>query len=268
MSAPEVSLKPVPLAPHGRSGKVYFASDFHLGAPDYESSRKREDIIVRWLEENAHDMCALYLLGDLFDYWFEYRHVVPKGYIRLLGALAKIADSGVPIALFTGNHDQWMGDYLAKEVGLSLYTKPQFFTDAGKLFYLAHGDGLGPGDKGYKFIKKVFSSTTARLAYRKLLHPDRATALAAHFSKKSRVHTATADAVFLGEEKEWLFIHSNEMRENSPIDYFIYGHRHFPLLRPLSKGGIYCNLGDWINHYTFATWDGYNLELQSYKHLS
>jgi len=138
--------------------KIYFASDFHLGVPDKERSLTREKLAVKWLDEIKHDAAEIYLMGDLFDFWFEYKHAIPKGFTRVLGKIAEINDAGIPIHLFTGNHDMWMYDYLPEELGVTIYREPVIKTFNGKKFYLGHGDGLGPGDHGYKFIKKVFAS--------------------------------------------------------------------------------------------------------------
>lgn len=130
--------------------KVYFLSDFHLGAPDQVQSLAREKKIVAFLEEVRHDAATIFIVGDMFDFWYEYRKVVPKGYVRLLGKLAEITDSGIPIHFFVGNHDMWMTDYFQKELNIPVYFKPVPFEFSGKKFLVGHGDGLGPGDHGYK----------------------------------------------------------------------------------------------------------------------
>ena len=244
--------------------KIYFASDFHLGAPDYERSLEREKKVVAWLDEILPQCRELYLLGDLFDFWFEYKHAVPKGYLRLLGRLTQFADQGIPIHIFTGNHDLWMRDYLAKELNAKIYYHPHITEIDGKVFYLAHGDGLGPADHGFKFMKKIFVSPFSKWLYRQL-HPDTGIRLANFFSKKSRLKTGESDAVFLGEENEWLIIHSKEVLQKQHIDYFVYGHRHFPLLLPLPDNSTYLNLGDWIRYFTYGVWDGENIKLEYFK---
>ena len=191
------------------AGKIYFASDFHLGVPDYKKSLEREKIIVAWLDMIKTDAKELYLLGDVFDFWFEYKTVVPRGYVRLLGKLAELSDSGIQIYYFTGNHDMWTFDYLEKELNVTIYRKPIEKTYSSKSFYIGHGDGLGPGDHGYKFIKKVFSNKFSQWLFARL-HPNAGIGIAEYFSKKSRVATGISDEKFLGEEKEWLVIHSKE----------------------------------------------------------
>jgi UDP-2,3-diacylglucosamine hydrolase len=244
--------------------KIFFASDFHLGSPDAAVSRIREKKIVSWLDEFEPEMKELVLLGDIFDFWFEYRHSVPKGYVRLLGKLAELADRGVAVTIFTGNHDLWMKDYLTDEIGAVIHHDPVIRKIDGKTFYLAHGDGLGPGDKGFKFIKRVFTNPFSQWLYSRI-HPNTGIAMANYFSGKSRHATGGSDAVFLGEEKEWLIVHSKEILKEIPVDYFIYGHRHLPLDLALNQQSRYINLGDWIKHNTYAVWDGNNLKLEKYK---
>ncbi|MBP6656822.1 MAG: UDP-2,3-diacylglucosamine diphosphatase, partial [Bacteroidia bacterium] len=190
--------------------KIYFASDFHLGVPTYENSLEREHKIVKWLDSIKADAEELYLLGDVFDFWFEYRTVVPRGYVRLLGKLAELSDSGIKIHYFTGNHDMWTFDYLEKELNVIIYRAPIEISYNGKAFYIGHGDGLGPGDHGYKFIKKVFASKVCQWLFARL-HPNFGIGIANYFSKKSRIATGTTDEKFLGEEKEWLVIYSKEI---------------------------------------------------------
>ena len=244
--------------------KIYFASDFHLGVPDYESSLQREKKIVAWLDSIKHDAAELYLLGDVFDFWFEYKHAVPKGYIRLLGKLAELSDAGVVLHYFTGNHDMWVFDYLPKELNMQLYRSEQRRTINGKSFYIAHGDGMGPGDFGYKFIKKVFASRFCQWLFARL-HPNFGIGMALFWSRRSRVANTNDDKIFLGDDNEWLVIHSREVLEKENFDYFIYGHRHLPLDIRLNDTSRYINLGEWVNHYTYAVFDGENLSLERFE---
>ncbi len=244
--------------------KIYFISDFHLGVPDYASSRERENRIVRWLKSIEADVQILYLMGDVFDYWFEYKYAVPKGYVRLLGKLAEMADNGVEIHYFTGNHDMWVFDYLPHEIGLKLHREPIQVNYNGKDFFLGHGDGLGPGDHGYKFIKKVFASKVAQWMFARL-HPNFGIRLMKYFSKTSRIATGDSDETFLGEDKEWLIIYCKEELQKNHYDYFIFGHRHLPLDIKLSDKSSYINLGEWINHQTYAEFDGINLKLLKFS---
>ena len=244
--------------------KIYFASDFHLGVPDYEKSLVREKLIVKWLDEIKHDAQEIYLMGDLFDFWFEYKNSVPKGFVRLLGKIAEISDSGIPVILFTGNHDMWMFDYLPKELGITIYREPIKRTYNNKTFYLGHGDGLGPGDNGYKFIKKIFASPFCQWLFARL-HPNFALSMGNYWSTKSRLKNGPTDEKFTGEENEWLVIYAKEQLKAAPIDYFIFGHRHLPLDIKLSESSRYINLGEWVNYSSYAVFDGANLELKYYK---
>jgi len=245
--------------------KIYFASDFHLGVNAKHTSKEREQFVVKWLDSIINDVEHLYLMGDVFDFWFEYKKVVPKGFIRLQGKLAEMADKNIPITWFSGNHDLWLKDYFEKELGAEIIQNPVVRKIKGKTFYLAHGDGLGPGDRGYKFIKSVFRNKIAQRLFR-FLHPDFGIGLAGYFSGKSRAANYEGDQKFLGEEKEWLIIHSNEILKSQHIDFFIYGHRHFPHKSYLQTNkSVYVNLGDWLSHYNYATYDGDNVELCTFK---
>lgn len=243
--------------------KIYFASDLHLGAPNYEESLKRERHFVKWLEEIRHDAAEIYIVGDLFDFWFEYKKAVPRGFVRVLGKLAEIVDSGIPIHMFTGNHDMWIFDYLPQEIGVTLYRKPIEREWNGKKFLIGHGDGLGPGDHGYKFIKKVFENPFLQWSFARL-HPNFGIGLADYFSKKSRAKTGDSDAKFLGEENEWLVIYSKEVLKKQHFDYFVFGHRHLPLEIQLQPESKYVNLGDWIQYFTYGVFDGKTMELKDY----
>lgn len=245
------------------SKKVYFASDFHLGIPDHKQSLIRERQIVQWLDKISHDAQAIFLLGDIFDFWFEYKHVVPKGFVRLLGKLAQLADQGIEIIVFSGNHDLWIGDYLEKEIGASLYYKPQSFRIGSHTFYLAHGDGLGPGDVKFKFYKRVFTNSWCQWLFR-WLHPDVGIALAKWWSKDSRLAQADEPLDFHGD-KEWLIIHSNKVEEKSHHDYYLYGHRHIAGVHRLKDGSIYINLGEWVIGVSYAEYDGERLELKEFS---
>ena len=244
--------------------KIYFASDFHLGVPDYEKSLIREKKIVAWLDTIETDCEELYLLGDVFDFWFEYRTVVPRGFVRLLGKLASMSDRGIVIHYFTGNHDMWTFDYLVKELNVKLYRQPIERTYNGKSFYIGHGDGLGPGDHGYKFIKKIFASKICQWLFARL-HPNFGVGLANYWSRKSRIATGTVDEKFLGDEREWLVIHSKELLAKKHYDFLIFGHRHLPLDIPINGTSRYINLGDWVKYNSYAVFDGERLELKYYE---
>lgn len=243
---------------------IYFASDFHLGAPNYESSRKREDRIVSWLDSIKPDAKEIYLVGDLFDFWFEYKRAIPKGFVRLQGKIAEIADSGIEVHVFTGNHDMWMFDYLPKELGVKMHRAPIKREFDGKSFFIGHGDGLGPGDHGYKFIKKVFANKICQWLFARL-HPNFGIWMADFWSNRSRIANRDEDEKYLGDDKEFLVQYCKSHLEKEHIDYFIFGHRHLPLEIEVGKDSQYFNLGEWMNYETYAVWDGKALELKKYK---
>ena len=248
--------------PEGK--KIYFSSDNHLGAPTAEESRPREAKFVAWLDHVSEDAAAIFLLGDLFDFWFEYKHVVPKGFVRVLGKLAQLRDRGIPIYFFVGNHDLWMDDYFTTELDTPVFHKPKEFVFNDKKFLVGHGDGLGPGDKGFKRMKKVFKNPVSKWLYR-WLHPDIGMPLAQYFSVRNKVISGDDDVKFLGEEKEWLIQYCRHKLKSQHYDYFIFGHRHLPLDVQLQENSTYMNLGDWINFYTYGVFDGENLQLKEWK---
>ena len=248
--------------PQGK--KIYFASDFHLGAPNEEASLLREKKIIKWLESIEHDAFEIYLLGDVFDFWFEYKKVIPRGFVRLQGKLAALTDSGIKIHWFHGNHDMWVFDYIPKELGVTLHQAEIEKNYNGKTFLIGHGDGLGPGDHGYKFIKKVFRSNISQWLFARL-HPNFGIGMANFFSSKSRKSTGTADDVFYGEEKEMLIQYCLKKLESKQYDYFIFGHRHLPINFDLPNGAKYMNSGDWIKHDSFLVFDGDQVILSYFK---
>ena len=243
--------------------KIYFLSDFHLGAPDYATSLEREKRVVQFLDKAMQDAACIFIVGDLFDFWYEYRTVVPKGYVRILGKMATISDSGIPMHFFVGNHDMWMKGYFEKELNIPVYFEPKSFEFNNKKFLIGHGDGLGPGDHGYKFIKKIFRSKFCQAVFG-LLPPAVGVGLANYLSRRSRAATGQTDEKFLGEEKEWLLSYCKEVLQQKQYDYFIFGHRHLPIDFKLNDNSRYINLGDWIRYDSYAVFDGTNLELKYY----
>ena len=222
--------------------KIYFLSDFHLGAPDAASSLQREKQVVRFLDEIKNDAAEIFLVGDMFDFWYEYRKVVPKGFTRLLGKLAELSDAGIPMHFFVGNHDMWMKDYFLKELNIPIYFEPKEFERNGKKFLIGHGDGLGPGDKGYKFLKKIFRNPFCQWLFG-ILPPYFGMGLADYFSRRSRAQTGASEEIFLGEDKEWLIIYSKEVLKEKKFDFFVFGHRHLAIDYRLSDSSRYINLG-------------------------
>jgi len=244
---------------------VYFASDFHLGIDAKYTSREREIQIVRWLDQIKEDAAEIYIVGDVFDFWFEYKHAVPKGYVRLLGKLAELADSGIEMHFFIGNHDMWMFDYFEKELGITTHREPIIKTLSGKKFLIGHGDGLGPGDFGYKILKRVFANPICQWLFARL-HPNFGIGLANFWSQKSKdKHMGTED--FESIEKEWLWSYAEKkLKEQPDIDYFIFGHRHIPIDYTLSNGkSRYVNLGQWLFANSYAAFDGNEVKLNFFE---
>ncbi|RAU83755.1 UDP-2,3-diacylglucosamine diphosphatase [Pontibacter arcticus] len=243
--------------------KVYFASDFHLGVPDAATSRAREQKIVRWLEMAQQDAAAVFLVGDIFDFWFEYKHAIPKGFIRLQGKLAELTDAGIPVMFFTGNHDMWMFDYFTEELNIPIYRKPISTSINGHTFYIGHGDGLGPGDHTYKLLKKVFDNKVCQWLFARL-HPNFGIGMANMWSRKSRISNVKKDEQFLGDD-EWLVHYSKEVEAKQHHDFYVFGHRHLPLDLPIGDKSRYVNLGEWVNFCTYAVYDGKTLNLETFE---
>ena len=244
--------------------KIYFASDQHFGALTFEKNKIREQKFVNWLDSIKDDAEVIFLLGDLFDFWFEYKKVVPKGFVRVLGKLAELRDSGIQIHFFVGNHDLWMHDYFETELNIPVYYKSKEFIFNNKTFLIGHGDGLGPGDKGYKRMKKVFTNPFFQWLF-KWLHPDIGVRLAQYLSVKNKLISGEEDVKFLGEENEWLVQYCKKKLTEKHYDFFLFGHRHLPLEIAIAKNSKYINTGDWITHFTYAEFDGEELELKIFK---
>ena len=243
--------------------KLYFASDIHLGAGGYASSRQREDRFVHWLDTIKEDAAEFFLMGDVFDFWFEYKTVVPKGYIRLLGKLAELADAGVKLYFFKGNHDMWMFDYFLTELGATIITNELVIERGGKKFFLHHGDGLGPGDGMYKILKKIFRSNVCQWLFARI-HPNLGVGIANYWSKSSRISNLKKEDPKPGEQ-EWLVEYSREVLQTTFYDYLVFGHRHLPLDIQLNNKSRYINLGEWINYNSYAEFDGKELELKYFS---
>ncbi|MCO5229790.1 MAG: UDP-2,3-diacylglucosamine diphosphatase [Chitinophagales bacterium] len=241
--------------------KAYFASDFHLGADYSGKSIERERIINQWLSSIRKDTGALFLVGDLFDFWFEYKYVVPKGFTRFLAELSKFTEDKIPVYVFTGNHDIWMFDYLEKELGVKILRQPYIFNINKQKFYIGHGDGLGPGDSKFKFLKKIFTFPFFQTLF-SWIHPDIGVALAQTWSNHSR--TDPKNEIFMGEDKERLVIFVKEQIHINPADYYIFGHRHLPLNIEIDHQSRYINLGDWMYNFTYLEYDGIQVELKKY----
>jgi UDP-2,3-diacylglucosamine hydrolase len=246
--------------------KVFFASDFHLGAPDYTQSRARERKIVDWLTQISPEAEAVFLVGDIFDFWFEYQAAVPKGFVRLLGKIAELTDQGIPVFIFSGNHDMWMFNYLPKELGVQIFHKPQVFDIQGFRFLIGHGDGLGPGDNFYKFLKTIFRNPLCQWLFARL-HPNFGIGLASFLSRRSRARNLKKhpEEKFLGKENEWLYLYCASIEAKEHFDYYVFGHRHLPLNLDVGTNSRYINLGEWLRAETYAVFDGKEMDLKRYS---
>lgn len=243
--------------------KLYFASDFHLGIPNEEKSREREQRIIKWLEHISKDASAIFLVGDIFDFWFEYKNTVPKGYIRFLGKLAELRDQGIAIEMFTGNHDLWMADYFPSQLDINIHRNPVCVEVNNKRLYVGHGDGLGPGDTAFKIIKKIFTNPICKWLFQ-WIHPNIGVSLANHWSRKSRLANGIQDDEFKGEN-ERLWKYCQVIEEHSHYDYYIFGHRHLQLELPVSDNSTYYNLGEWVNQSTYLEFDGNKAQLKTFN---
>jgi UDP-2,3-diacylglucosamine hydrolase len=243
---------------------IYFLSDFHLGSPSYEASLQREKKIIRFLDGIEALAKEIFIVGDMFDFWYEYKYVVPRGYVRLFGKLAQLTDAGIKVHFFVGNHDMWMRSYLQKELNIPVYFEPKEFVFDNKNFLVGHGDGLGPGDHKYKFLKKIFRNPVCQWAFG-VLPPAIGIGVANYFSNRSRDAAPETERHFLGEEKEWLITYCKEVLKKKHYDFFIFGHRHLPIDFALPEGSRYINLGDWIRYFTYAVWDGETMKLEKFE---
>ncbi len=238
--------------------KIFFASDFHLGLPAGSPPLEREKKVVKWLKTIAPEAKEIYLLGDVFDFWWEYKLVVPKGFTRFLGTVSEITDSGIPVHFFTGNHDMWIGDYLVNECGMITHTEPLTRTFGGKKFHLAHGEGLGTRDRGYKILLSIFRNKPLRAMY-SALHPSIGMGIGLRWSLSSRLGKGIK-IEFLGDEKEDLIRYARTILEKDSVDYFIFGHRHLEMKYLLNNSAEIIFLGDWIMNGSYAVWDGNTLD--------
>ncbi|MBH20016.1 MAG: UDP-2,3-diacylglucosamine hydrolase [Crocinitomicaceae bacterium] len=243
------------------NSKIYFASDFHLGSFSTEKEKERENRIISWLTFIEKDASEIFLVGDIFDFWFEHKYTVPKGNIRFLGKISQLVDKGIKIHFFTGNHDLWMFDYLEKEIGVHIIRDPITIQLNNKTLMIGHGDGLGPGDLKYKFIKKFFTNKFCQWVFSKI-HPNISFFIARYWSRKSKENEKHGSPPFLGEDKEWLIQYcKKQLILNDKINYFIFGHRHLPIEHKINDECYYINLGDWVEHFTYAILENNKLEL-------
>ncbi|HEY9544250.1 UDP-2,3-diacylglucosamine diphosphatase [Prevotella sp.] len=245
---------------------VYFLSDAHLGSLAIEHRRTQERRLVRFLDSIKEKAAAVYLLGDMFDFWNEYKYVVPKGYTRFLGKLSELTDNGVEVHFFTGNHDLWTYGYLEQECGVIVHRKPLTTEIYGKVFFLAHGDGLGDPDHRFKILRKMFHNPLCQWLLN-TVHPRWGMALGLNWAKHSRLKRADGKELpYMGEDREYLVLFTKEyMKNHADIDYFIYGHRHIELDITLDRKARVMILGDWIWQFTYAVFDGEHMFLEQYE---
>ena len=240
--------------------KIYFVSDVHLGAQSLDHIQEREKKFSRWLEDIRKDAGMLFLMGDIFDFWFDYKSVIPRGFTRTLGKIAEIADDGIPVHFFTGNHDLWVFDYLSSELGVTVHHEECRMTLYGKKFFLAHGDGLDAGDKYYLFLKKIFTNRVLQKLF-SMLHPNLAFSIAHAWSKKSR-QTKGMDHPF--RENDGIYKYAKELSKKELFDYFVVGHRHLMVNRLMENKAHFLMLGDWITYNSYGVFDGETFELKRY----
>ncbi len=243
--------------------KIYFASDFHLGIPDHATSKEREKTIVQWLEHIQPDCAALYIVGDIFDFWFEYKLVIPKGFVRIQGKIAEFTDAGIPVHFFHGNHDLWQFGYFEKELGVHVHNEPIVCNFYGKQFFIGHGDGLGPGQLKFKLILWVYRNWFFQRFFA-WFHPSIGIGIANWLSRRSKQKTGSKDADFYND-KEYLIQFCQRYLETHSIDYFIFGHRHLPMVYQLNETASYINLGDWIKDYTYLVVDATGVYLKKFE---
>lgn len=244
--------------------KIFFAADFHLGVPDHASSVQRERDIIEWLDAIKDEAHSIYLLGDIFDFWFEYKYTIPKGHVRLLGKLAQLREEGIPITFFTGNHDMWMFDYFPTELDIPVYRGPAVLQVGDRKIMIGHGDGLGPGDRTYKLLKKFFNSKVCQWLFARL-HPNLGMTIANRWSRNSRIANNKRQEKFERNEQEFLWVYCAEVQKYDHHDFYVFGHRHLPLYLKVAENSTYVNVGEWVHCKTYAVYDGTAVELKEFK---
>jgi UDP-2,3-diacylglucosamine hydrolase len=245
-----------------KKGNIVFASDFHLGIDCNRTSKERELIICDWMDSIKETTKELYLLGDIFDYWYEYKRTIPRGFSDFLAKLKELQKLGIKIHFFTGNHDMWMFDYFTKEYGIKVHKQPIQLNLDNKKFFIGHGDGLGPGDHVYKVIKKIFSNRICQILF-SIIHPTLALQLMKKLSQRDAKKYTRPQAY--EPDKEWLITFAKEKNLETHSDFYIFGHRHIVYDHKLSDGARVLNLGDWISYFSYIEWDGTNLDVKFFK---
>ena len=245
------------------SKRIYFCSDNHLGSPNRNLSLEREKIFITWLDQIKTDAQAIFFLGDLFDFWFEYKKVVPKGFTRLFGKLAELSDTGIDLFFFVGNHDCWIGNYFEDELGINVFHKKVDLNIDNYNILIGHGDGLGPGDNKYKFLKLLFRNPILKKLF-SFVHPDIGISLGSFLSQKNKILSGS-EKVFESEDKEMLFSYCKDVLKTKYYHFFIFGHRHIPLELDLGNNSKYFNTGDWITHFSYLVYDGNSFNLNYFN---
>jgi len=243
--------------------KTYFVSDVHLGAPALSNNQEREKLFVNWLDEASKDASEIFLMGDIFDFWYEYKKVAPRGFVRTLGKIAELTDKGITVHFFTGNHDLWVYDYLPSETGVILHREPFETIIDGKTFFLAHGDGFDPEEKGYLMLKRLFTSKTAQFFFSRL-HPNFAFWVGHNWAKNSRLSRGLNPEICLDIKEEAVVKFAKKYLVENHVDFFVFGHRHILIEEDLTPKSKLVILGEWINYFSFAVFNGDQLELKKY----
>ncbi|HRX11369.1 MAG TPA: UDP-2,3-diacylglucosamine diphosphatase [Draconibacterium sp.] len=247
-------------------GKIYFVSDVHLGAPALSNNHERELRFAHWLDSINHDVKELYLMGDIFDFWWEYKKVVPRGFTRILGRIANLTDRGIPVYFFPGNHDLWVFDYLPSELGVIVHHHEIVKEIEGKKFFLAHGDGLDASDVGYNRLKKIFTNRKMQWLFSRL-HPNFALHIAHKWSKSSRTAKFEKEAEF-DVNVDGMYKFAKSFLKIEKVDYFIFGHRHCMVNTPMNDDTSFVLLGDWIKNFSYGVFDGEKFELKKYNDIA
>jgi len=237
---------------------AYFVADAHLGQGTPESNREREHDLLRLFDVVRGERAALYVAGDLFDFWFEYGHTIPKRYVAVLQRLGELRRAGLPVTYVGGNHDFWIGDYLRRELDVAFTDESLPLTIQGRRILLAHGDGMGPGDRGYKLLKRVLRNGVARRLFR-WIHPDIGIPLATMTSHTSRHH---APRELRGER--WLLETLARPVFHAGFDALVLAHFHVPVHRRESEGELVV-LGDWIEQRSYARLEGGVFRLEDFR---
>jgi UDP-2,3-diacylglucosamine hydrolase len=241
--------------------KIYFISDAHLGSLLVKDPRAHEKKLVDWLDSVKSDATAIYLLGDMFDFWYEYRTVVPKGFVRFLGKLAELTDAGIEIHFFTGNHDIWTFGYLENEIGLIIHTKEEVLQIGNKRFFLAHGDGLHAEKRGFEILRKIFHNKFLQKLFR-YVPAQLGQEFGYNWSRSNREKILHLENKFQGEQNENLVVFSKKYLETNDVDFLIFGHRHIPLDLQLKDQKRVVILGDFVSIFSFGVFDGEHFNLE------